>query len=307
MSRRALTLLELIVVLSIIAVLLALLFPAIQYARESARRATCVSNLKQIMTALQCYEGTNRCFPPSPSWGSYGVHSAILPYIEMQPVYDLIDPNVMVDQAGPEIRGQRIEIYICPSDGSSGTFPHAAPTNYAGNGGSGVQIFGYNGLFRPIESPWKKYESGPVRAAEVSDGLSNTAAFAEILVGDNSQHRLRTNWKTHTPLTAPSELEDFANACRSGAYVPGFPNGNYTRRGRVWADGNLSRTLYNHILPPNCPSCTNAGDVQHGAYTAASAHSRGVQVAYADGHVVFVSEFIDVAVWRSAGSRNGNE
>jgi prepilin-type processing-associated H-X9-DG protein len=218
-----------------------------------------------------------------------------------------VDPRL----ADPKVLGHEIAFYTCPSDGRALTrlggllFPHhVAATNYVGNAGSGVQKAGYNGFFRPIHSPYPQYSGGFLSSSEMSDGLSNTAAFSEILVGDGSQHRLRTNYNTANMRNAPDELEAFAADCRSGDYAP---LGEYWFRGRPWLDGNLSRTLYNHVLTPNLPSCANGTDVQRGAYTAASNHSGGVLVAFGDGHVEFVGDAVALQVWRAMASRNGTE
>jgi prepilin-type N-terminal cleavage/methylation domain-containing protein/prepilin-type processing-associated H-X9-DG protein len=303
LPRRGWTLLELIVVLAIIGILIALLLPAVQHARESSRRANCGTNLKQLVLAVHSYESLHGCFPPSPAMRSYGVHAAVLPHLEMDDLERMLDRNVGAEFADPKLRGLRVSSFVCPTDGGAVVMGDYAPTSYAANFGTGVQRYGYNGLFSPLESPITEWESGPVTAAEVTDGLSNTAALSELLVGDNSTHRLRTNWQTNLPHPASDQLEIFANDCEGGAYVPGLPQGDHVWRGRPWLEGNASRTLYNHVLPPNRPSCTNAGNVQLGAYTAASQHTGGVQVAFGDGRVSFMSETIDRPIWRSMGSR----
>jgi prepilin-type processing-associated H-X9-DG protein len=100
-------------------------------------------------------------------------------------------------------------------------------------------------------------------------------------------------------------LEEFARACSSRQYRPdrrGGYKGDVIGRGRPWIYGDASITFYNHVLPPNSPSCFNGSAVQHGAYSAASLHADGVNVLFGDGHVSFVEETVALAVWRDFGS-----
>jgi prepilin-type N-terminal cleavage/methylation domain-containing protein len=119
MIYRAFTLLELVVALAIIVLLLAILLPAVQYARETARQGTCTSNVRQLIVALHQYEAAHGYLPPSPSWGGYGLHVAVLPYLEMEHVARRINPNVLVDFADPQLRSLKIPVFLCPSGGAT--------------------------------------------------------------------------------------------------------------------------------------------------------------------------------------------
>jgi prepilin-type processing-associated H-X9-DG protein len=170
-----------------------------------------------------------------------------------------------------------------------------------------VQKFGYNGMFRVLFQvfPDRLYRYGPLGAKDFPDGLSNTAAMAEWLhIGANQYARLRSVWQTPTPLWEAAQLDEFAAICASvpeDAKRYGWRGGSSL--GASWLDPDAPSTMYNHVLPPGNPSCSNATHVQEGAYTANSLHPQGVNLLYADGHVSFVSKSIDLAAWRDIGSR----
>src|SRR5882724_8126652 len=120
--RRAFTLVELLVVIAIIGVLVALLLPAVQAAREAARRTQCTNNLKQIGLAVHNYELSFRAFPPaalypiaSLSADTYSVHARILPYLDQNNVFAQVDFNLSATSQQAVV-GQRIPGYLCPSE-----------------------------------------------------------------------------------------------------------------------------------------------------------------------------------------------
>jgi hypothetical protein len=134
----------------------------------------------------------------------------------------------------------------------------------------------------------------------ISDGLSATAILSEVVVGNRSQPRYSGIWDVAS-MPAKTQLESFASACRaapaSGAhYMP-------WRRGSPWLQGGLGQALYNHVLPPNAPSCLNGGEFRHGAWSASSLHPSVANTALADGSVRPISESIELGVWRKMGSR----
>ena len=295
-SRRAFTLVELVVVLAIVGILIGLLIPAVQSARESARRIDCRSNLHQVGIALHSYHDAHRMFPPRAL--GFSLNVAILPHLEQGALAGDIDfsASASAGAGNRQVRATCISIYSCPSDASAlqRTADDGLASNYAGNFGTGVQRYGYNGLFHSVQ---------PVRASDVTDGLSSTAALSEILVSDGSLGALRTNWNTPQPFDAPNQLEVFAQSCASLSPT----RGDYWARGRPWTFGDAGYTLYNHVLGPNQKSCINGDRVQEGAYTAASQHPSGVNVLLGDGHVAFVATPVSQDVWRAVGSRNGAE
>ena len=128
----------------------------------------------------------------------------------------------------------------------------------------------------------------------IKDGTSSTAAFSEWILGTNSNLPVRRTYSTANPFLAPGQFVAFADECRS---LP--DTGPFTiDRGVPWFVGGYGHTVYNHALEPNAKSCTNAGSILDGAWTASSFHPGGVNVGFADGHVSMIGK-IDVSVWRT--------
>ena len=304
-GRAGFTVMELLVCVALIALLIALLMPAVQSSRESARRLQCGANLRQIGIAIGAYESTHGMFPPGGSYGA-SMHVALLPFLEHPELYQAYD---FVKRDDSALKNVMLPIFLCPSDPAPAVstlmLPGQAATSYAGNAGTGVLKFGYNGLFRHISPAGPPRPDGPVRARDVADGLSNTAAVSEILYSDGSFSRSRTTWNTPQVFSTPQQLDEFAAYCSGTPQIPrdfGW-QGDGFGRGRPWTKGDLSYTMYNHVLGPNQLSCFDGSDVQMAIVSAGSAHSGGVNLLFGDGHLRFMSQSIDSNVWRSFGSR----
>ena len=303
---RGFTLIELLVVIAIIAVLIALLLPAVQQVREAARRTQCKNNLKQIGIALHNYESMHLRLP-SARTGSPHLWSAlaqILPYIEGGNVFAAVDFELgVLDPVNTEAVRTRIPIYVCPSDsGPDRLHDDFAPTNYVANAGTGRQNFG---SFRPEDGPESIdgvfFDRSSVRFAEVTDGLSNTTAFGETLRGSG------------TDITSP-DLQDERRLFRKGPQLTAVTDSFCAsqtfwsgQRGREWARGNLNSASYNHYLTPNnvLPDCLS-GNVM-GRLAPRSDHAGGVNELFLDGHSRFISDTVDLQVWWGIASRNGGE
>jgi prepilin-type processing-associated H-X9-DG protein len=304
-ARRGLSQIEVVITVAIIALLVALLVPAVQSSRAASRKIQCAANLRQIGIAIGAYESAHQMFPPGGSYGA-SMHVSLLPFIDQKNLFDRYD---FVNRDDSAVRIQVVSLYLCPSDSAPQTWPFRTPgeaaTSYAGNSGTGVMKYGYNGMFRHISAASPPLRDGPIRAADVRHGLSNTAAVSEILHGDGTMARLRVNWNTPQAFPEPDGYDDFAAEC-SG--IPRMPAdfgwmGDIQARGLPWTYGDIGRTMYNHVLGPNQPSCYNGTFVQTGIVSAGSAHAGGVNVLLADGHVVFISDSVDLFVWRDLGSR----
>jgi prepilin-type N-terminal cleavage/methylation domain-containing protein/prepilin-type processing-associated H-X9-DG protein len=302
-ARRAFTMIELIVTLAIIAMLVALLVPAVQYAREAARRTQCTSNLKQIGLAIHNYEAAHNVIPDGAMW-----KYQILSYIDKSNVQAM--RNLAGMGLDHPIHHTSIPLYLCPSDPAPDQFSRAnspfpgpiGAANYVGCYGSGAMCCGLNGFFNQWSD--RNHSPGPVRWGDVVDGVSNTAAVSENLHGDSTWARLRTRWITTVSFSPPNEMDALADLCEG---LPSDPAsfGWLGDRGRnvPWNDGNYGGGLYNHVLPPNRPSCNNGPNLRMGAHTAGSFHGAGVNLLYADGRVQFESASVDRQVWRDIGSR----
>lgn len=201
-SRTGFTLVELLVVIAIIGILVALLLPAIQAAREAARRTQCNNNLKQIGIALQNYHDTYKTFPPVAVFGKYGRYPdvppnpspapaynhtwclMILPFMEQQPLYDSVDKNLRVwDQP---IRSTVVPAFLCPSDDGFGERPSdthgIAVTHYVASEGyhwwPGAAVPNYS--FAPGADFQGVFAGGQsTNMAKITDGTSNVIVVAE--------------------------------------------------------------------------------------------------------------------------------
>ena len=319
--RRAFTLIELLVVLAIIGILTALLLPAVQAAREAARRMACGNQLRQVMLAAHNHAAARKAYPSSwlPAVSSSGstdgwsAQAQLLPYLEQVPLADRIDFSrsyadaLLID--GPRglvpLRSLRIPTFLCPSevrdearlDGAGR--PRDYPLSYGVNVGvwlaydpaSAGQI---NGAFRPLR---------PTTEANFLDGLSNTLGMAEVR---GFQAYLRNAGRENAlPLPAPGEL------CALGGEFKA--DSGHTE----WVDGRVHQTGVTGALGPNTQArCSQNGEtfdvdfnnMQEGrsatirtfaAVTSRSYHPTGVQTASMDGSIHFVHNEVNLALWRA--------
>ncbi len=194
-TRKGFTLIELLVVIAIIGVLVALLLPAVQQAREAARRSQCKNNLKQIGLALHNYHDTHQAFPPgylykvgssSENASGFAWGAMLLPYVDQAPLYAQFNWNVAVwDSANEAPRNRHLSVFLCPSDPvSSGSYVEMGPTpeNYAM--GCYVGNFGPPDLDATQEQRTGMFSrNSKTRSSEVTDGLSNTLMTGERVNG----------------------------------------------------------------------------------------------------------------------------
>jgi prepilin-type processing-associated H-X9-DG protein len=308
---------ELLVVIAIIGILIALLLPAVQAAREAARRAQCTNNLKQIGLALHNYHDTNRRFPPlsvrfSPplpagvdSWSTQELSwmTRILPYIEQQTIYTQInfaDVQTWNKSPGSTLRGLNINGFRCPSDVGKNIPSGWAPTNYLASTGAddcmdlcSTSTFSTNvqktrGLFRMNHFP---------SFAHIQDGSSNTMAVSECMIGE--------------PWVCRASCSSNMQACVAGTDGVTLDKNEEAIRGYSWYFGYGYYSLsFSTLMPPNDRLTKNhecmVGSTS-GVGAARSRHPGGVNVCMADGSTRFVSETIALSIWRGASTVQGGE
>lgn len=300
-TSRGFTMLELLTVVAVIAILVALLLPAVQQAREAARRMSCKSKMRQLGIAMHAYHDVHRLLPSGVAANGTSAFAAMLPHLDQTAIYRRIDfLHSVFDDTNRELRESvPLPILWCPSD-ISNVFPNS--TNFVANNGSGKHVDGrFEGLFTVMNSDHYFFKGGPISCEDVTDGLSNTAAFSELLVADDSQNPRRAVWEA----PASTDVDSLCDACQS--LVTSQQIGNPWDRGRPWLDGAQLSTLYDHSQTPNRLACTENGTVPLGLFPAASNHSGGVNVCFGDGSTRFVNDSIDRIVWRAVGTRRSGE
>jgi prepilin-type N-terminal cleavage/methylation domain-containing protein len=340
LRRRGFTLIELLVVIAIIAILVALLLPAVQQVREAARKSQCQDHLHNIGIALHSYEGAHKIFPASPvgcpkhgaisagntqgqCWEGHSGFSMLLPFIEQKPAYDRIDFNQAWGNGvnSPIYRQTVIDVFLCPSDpvGDGKPQSDAAATSYGLSAGPASD---WN-LARPVGVVTLR---NGCRVAMITDGTSNTIGLGEIAIGSNQAKRDFT-YRNPAAGAMPAAMgtvnanvwdnsaanmatiRTYFAACK--AAIPTVAHdGNSDDAGRYWGAGLLlNGPWFNTLVPPNagaiCDSDTSPTNLT--IKSASSHHAGGAQVSMMDAKVTFVSENVDMGVWIGAGSISGKE
>jgi prepilin-type N-terminal cleavage/methylation domain-containing protein/prepilin-type processing-associated H-X9-DG protein len=326
--RSGFTLIELLVVIAIIGVLIALLLPAVQSAREAGRRAQCANNLKQIGLAVHQYHTARNCMPPGQllyfNWLDISALVHLLPYLEQQPLYnafnnaDVFAINGMgpvLPSYPPNTTVARIQVaaFLCPSDFSRLINPEGH-TNYCGNSGSSPQsteiLCKQNGPF-VAAPPDASYNGCHVFTfTNITDGMSTTACFSEKVLGIGLSNQLDSGTPTSTDLQVgtPADVIDgpayyqLCLAANANTAPLAFADGQAS--GMYWTFGYAVDTRYTHIMTPNLQSCEVGGPWfgQRGAITASSRHPGLVNVLLCDGSVTGIKSTINPATWWAIGT-----
>jgi prepilin-type N-terminal cleavage/methylation domain-containing protein/prepilin-type processing-associated H-X9-DG protein len=315
MRRRALTLIETLVVIAIISVLLVVLLAAIQHAREAARRAACAHKLRQIGVALHSYVADNGCFPPDylpgyPFGGPWDQNVPLLLYLEHNALYNALNlGQFWQDASNTTVGFTSPGSYLCPSDTKPPPGDYGF-TNYPACGGSGRCSVGFDVPCPDDEQADGLFNGLTIRPQYCTDGLSHTAAFSEQVHGSDARAAgvalpVPSPGVTYfIDVLLPTQANLMSKCERVGELSPAEILGRLPR-GTPWFGGLNLR--YTHLFTPGRPSCFGSMGDLISPLTATSRHPHGVQLLLADGHVRFVTQDIDVETWRALGSRNGNE
>ncbi len=303
-SHTGFTLVELLVVIAIIGILISLLLPAVQAAREAARRMTCSDHQRQIALAMHNHHVAHGALPmgtssAAPYWGHGSWQVPVLSYIELEALrdqyYGYDDPDGPIYYSAVNLAGAsgtKVPLFLCPSDrinengwpDNSSTPPSTTYHNYVVNfGNTGIdesanwQVANYNGL----EFQGAPFTAGhPQPLEQIRDGTSNTMMLSEIIQGMGHDLRGCTWWGTGS---------GFETSLRPNDTAPDLSWSSF-----AWCNPD----------PPN-PPC----DLRHGPYVfgARSRHPGGVNVVFCDGSGRFIPDSISTTVWQALSTTEGGE
>ncbi|QDU57094.1 DUF1559 domain-containing protein [Aeoliella mucimassa] len=326
------TLVELLVVIAIIGILVALLLPAVQAAREAARRAQCMNGLKQLSLAMLNYESAHGGLPPMAKrwdgnrwYDDHGWYMPVMPYIEQEGLEDIVHPEVSFsDPLNEQARKTFIPMFACPSDIGLQMNEWSYPTwarvrgNYVVNAGN--TVYGQHNIGNCPNSPYpacRQFRGGPFvpekvgKLSKITDGTSNTLMMSEVLVlpttagwgGPYSDIQTALGGQTFTGYNTPNSSDPDALA----------------RQGEWWS--NVESGFIEQDLPtPTTPvsvsgnsglpkSATSDDSLNHKQQyvTARSKHPGGVNVSRCDGSVDFITDDVTPLAWNEMTSSGGKE
>ena len=304
---------ELLVVIAIIGILIALLLPAVQAAREAARRMACQNHLKQIALGMHNFESSRGKFPPMIGIGNdqyrWSAQARILPYLEESGVADMFTFDQSYSSLNL-VKTTRIPVYLCPSEENDrlrlkNGEPYHYPINYGVNCGiwkvydpDPNNVSGGDGAFYPGDG---------LGTRAYRDGMSKTLMLAEVKAY-NPYYR-DGGGGDEIPPTQPSAV------CSLGGDFK--TNLGHTE----WVDGRVHQAGFTTTFTPNTNVDCNGNDVDfnssrvgvsdtnvtYAAVTARSYHPGAVNAALMDGSVHTIAESVDLIVWRSMATRAGDE
>lgn len=295
--RRGLSLIEVLVALSVIGLLMALLLPAVQSAREAARRTQCRNNLRQIGLGLQQYHDAHRVFPLNYGNGTYDATNRgaswmqlILPFVDQSTLHAKIRFGQPVADPQNEIVAKTpVAVYLCPSDSTSG-----GRMGFRANVGSELAVNNYKacagsnwnwGTFGPVSSPKGRFKDDP-------DGLEHGNGL--IFCGGGGQPR---------PTSAMAVRDGMSMTFAVGETVPGWCRHAWW----YWFNGSTATCAIplNHNIPAD--AAVEPDDAWHDNYSFMSRHTGGGHFSMADGSVRFVADKTDLSIYRRLATIDGEE
>ncbi len=342
-TRAGFTLIELLVVIAIIAILVSLLLPAVQQAREAARKSQCQNNLKQLGLAMHNYHAQHKVFPAGGTGHDRecSAFPSLLPFLDEGALWQRVSTQQVI--GGTTYKAfpapwegdytpwdAQLNVLLCPSDGAPESSPNDyGQTNYAMNWGDNTSGVRSSTLHKPRGMFIRGTNLG---LKDARDGTVNTMLFAEI-GRNNGDRAFQGGYLKDTAMGAfdgdtgghadPSLCITAATAPATPGRYPAASSVYQSNRGDEWQRNSGHLSGFNAVLPPNGPSCSSGGDASANAViSAGSYHGGGVQVVMADGSVQFVNETINAGsasndttvvgespygVWGALATRSGGD
>jgi type II secretory pathway pseudopilin PulG len=318
------------VVIAIIGILIAVLIPAIQAAREAARRRQCGNNLRQIGLGMQNFLSANRVYPPSRNWDrvvdddgeAWSAQAQILPYVEENYIFKHInfkrgsEESVLPD--GRLVQTIKVPTYICPDElndtiKTNNNEPSSFPQNYGVN--LGVWL-----VYNPVANrggPGAFFPNARLQPTDFTDGTTKTLMAAEV--------KAFTPYYSNAGQADIPQPTDPATICTLGGTAKMGTDLNSNSGHTEWGEGTAQQCGFTTTFTPNTAvTCPNGGqnyDVDFtnmseggsltvptfAAITARSYHAGCVNVSYMDGSVHTVPDSVDLKVWQALSTRAGGE
>jgi prepilin-type processing-associated H-X9-DG protein len=294
-TRAGFSLFQLLLVLAILLVLLAMLLPAVVRVRQAAARTQSANNLKQIGLACHNYLSVYNVFPPGNDDNNFSASAYLLPYVEQQNVFRLIDFKKPVDdKANTAARAVTIKVFLSPDDPMVNVTPNEGATNYPFIAGSKPALADNDGIF---------FQNSKVRITDITDGTSNTTMAVATLKGDGQTKPMDVK-RQYVRLK-----KDALKGIKPDAGVQDWKDGKNISGDRCasWMDGRFLQSTFSATLSFNDEkpdvSCAGLG----GLSAPRTLDMPGTPVLFADGHVSFMSNKVPLAVWQALATRAGGE
>lgn len=317
--RNGFTIIELLVVIAIVGILLALLLPAVQQAREAARNMSCKNNLHQLGIALHNYQDSQGAYPPSGCYpmsrtaDSWSAQARLLPFLEQANLQNLIDWKRSYNEQ-PNVTQVRVATFLCPTEDNdrkrvTSSLSHY-PLNYGINNGTWKIFNALVGSYTDADGI--SFPNSSIKPRNIRDGLTATLAFAEV--------------KAFNPYIRDGGPPPFSTIPSTPAEVVVLPGNFKPNSGHTeWVDGRVHQTGFTVTFTPNTlvPLVVDGetydidynsnregktiDQITFAAVTSRSYHTGHVNVLLMDGSTRGISNEIGLAIWRNLGNRrDGN-